>query len=86
MERHGASVQPAGAGHHDQTHENGQQGLADAVEGVLGAAGAGGQAAHAIAFGAVQQHTDDQQDTAEHPEPGGCGSKHGDSGNKLGEP
>lgn len=75
MEHHRLSAHPAGAENDGQHQKDGQEAPADAVEGVLGAAGAGehgatagGQAAHAVTLGAVQQNADDHQDAAEHPD------------------
>ena len=93
MERHRLSAHPAGAEHDGQHQKDSQEAPADAIEAVLGAAGAGehgaaagGQTAHAISFGAVEQHADDHQDAAEHPDPGDGGAKHADDENALVKP
>ena len=75
------SAQPPGTENHRQRQKDGQGRPGDAIEGCFGAAGtrergtaAGGKSTHAIALGAVQQHKQNQQQSAADPDPGenGC--------------
>ncbi len=75
--------QPSSAQNDSQAQKDGQAGPGDAVQGGFGAAGAaehraaaGCQAAHAVPFGAVEEHKNDQQKTAADPGPGQDGREH----------
>ena len=78
------SAQPAAAEDDCQAKKDGQQGPGDTVEGGFRAArtsehGAAtrGQTTHAITFGAVKQHRNNQDDAAGRPDVAQSGLKHG---------
>ena len=71
------SAQPTSTQDHGQRQKQCKAGPSQPVQRCFGAAGAaehgaaaGGQATHAITFGAVQEHQDDQQKAGTDPAPG----------------
>ena len=78
-----ATSKPARTQNHRQAQKDGETGPGDAIECCFSTAGAaehgaaaGCQSTHAITFGAVEEHQNNQQKTAANPGPGENGGEH----------